>query len=90
MRILETKGDFILGQTSRDFVVINIKGTYENHSHFETKDGAKKCITLINKNIMPKSKFLRQAALRLLGRVKFLELREPKQKDKYYNKSCIR
>ena len=67
MRILETKGDFILGQTSRDFVVINIKGTYENHSHFETKDGAKKCITLINKS--ESTYFIRECLVEIISLV---------------------
>lgn len=66
-----------------DFIVIRIGGSYEQHGHFKTREGAEKIINLIKSNKLPKNKYFRDAAKRLLTEREFENLKEPK--PRYYN-----
>ena len=90
MRIVETYGDFKIGRTSRKFVLINCKGSYENHAHFVDLKGAKSCLNFKNNRIKPKNPYFREALIRLVGIDEFKTYRDEKTKPKYRNKARVR
>ena len=76
---------FTIKRTSHDYVVIRVNGTYEQHSHFRSKSGARKIIELLTHNKMPTKKYFITAAKRLLTEEEFDQLQGSK-KQKYYNR----
>ena len=83
-RVLEPKGRFNILQTSRDYVVVNTELKYENHAHMNKLEHAIILIKLIDKGILPHSKYWRTAARRLLDNKEYSQLRV-KKKEKYIN-----
>lgn len=76
------KSDFLVKQTSRDWVVLR-KGT-DKHGHFKTVEGCRKIIELICANKCPIKKYNRDCAKRLLTEEEFAALSVSK-KQKYKN-----
>lgn len=81
-------------KTCRDYVVIREGGEYSQHSHFKSINGAKKVISLIRDERLPKSYYLLTAAIRLVDdgeyRDKLISLRNVKKNKgikRYYNKN---
>lgn len=50
---------------NRDYTLINLKGKRENHGHFFKNDTCHLLIRLMRKQIVPKSKYLQNAVLRI-------------------------
>ena len=86
MRIVEVIGDFKICRTSRKYILINCKGGYENHAHFDSLKGAKYCLEFKEKKIKPKNQYFRDALIRLVGESEFLTYREESIKQKYKNR----
>jgi hypothetical protein len=57
--------DFKIINTCRNYVLVNKRGTKENHGHFKKPDTCHLMIKLIRKMEVPKSKYLQDAALRI-------------------------
>ena len=76
---------FTIKRTSHDYVVIRIGGTYDQHSHFRNKSGARKIIELLTHNQLPTKKYFKDAAKRLLTEEEYKQLKGGK-KQKYYNR----
>ena len=71
--------------TSRDIVVINTDiDDYKAHAHFADIRGALECINLINRGLLPKSKYYQTACKRLLTPERYEGLVE-RTKEKYIN-----
>lgn len=52
-------------QDSRGFVLINTEGEYENHGHLKKKKTCNLLIYLMERKIVPDSKYLRKTVLRV-------------------------
>ena len=74
-RIVCHKDNFIITEehSKRGYVVINTEGTYLNHAHIKKLSTCKMLISLIKKEIVPNSAFLRVSALRLSTNDKYTE-----------------
>ena len=71
--------------TSRDIVVINTDiDDYKAHAHFADIRGALECINLINRGLLPKSRYYQTACKRLLTQEQYEGLVE-RTKEKYIN-----
>lgn len=78
------KGRFTVIQTSTDFVVRNDKLDYAHHSHFTNLKGAKRCLDLIARRVLPQNEWWREALRRLLTEEEFEQL-QPNKRQAYYN-----
>lgn len=78
------KGRFTVLQTSTDYVVRNDRLDYEHHSHFHNLKGAKRCIDLITRQVLPSNAWWREALRRLLTEEEYLNL-QPNKRQAYYN-----
>lgn len=73
-----------------EYVLINLKGEYEAHGHFKTRDVCFLIIDLIKKKRVPKSKYLREAVLRISTDEKYKEkvvfkITKDKNRTRYFN-----
>lgn len=73
-----------------DYTLINLNGSYENHGHFRKESSCHLLIRLMRKGIVPKSKYLQDAVLRISTDEKYKEkvlAKQAKDKDKshYFN-----
>lgn len=84
MRIIDSIGHFKLAQTARGYIAINEQGGYENHAHFDSESGARQCLELIRKGLLPKSEYFKKAARRLIGDEGYCDLIDCK-KQRYIN-----
>lgn len=74
----------------RDYTLVNLKGEENNHAHVQKSDTCFLLIKLIKKQIVPKSKYLQDAALRLTTDDKYREKilnkqAKNKNKQQYFN-----
>jgi hypothetical protein len=72
------------------YILINKKGEYENHGHFKKKGTCFTMIKLIEDLKVPKSDYLREAALRISTNDKYkrdirIKIEKDKQKPNYVN-----
>lgn len=77
-------------KTGRDYTLINIHAEYSCHAHIQKVDTAFLLIRLIKKQIVPKSLYLQNAALRLTTDEKYKEKilnkqAKNKNKQQYFN-----
>lgn len=83
-KVIDIKGKFKILQTNRGFVISNIEGKYKQHSHFQKLSDIYKFIDILNKGLLPKSRYWKEAARRLLTEEEYDQLRD-KRKPKYVN-----
>ena len=77
--------EFKVIDTCRDAVVINTNiDDYKAHAHFADIRGALECINLINRGLLPKSRYYQTACKRLLTPERYEGLVE-RTKEKYIN-----
>lgn len=55
------------------------------HSHFFNRRAARRCLTYINKGILPDKPYFIESCHRLLSKKEFERLRPRKKKDDYFN-----
>jgi len=77
---------------SRDYIVSNINGTYENHGHFQKLSTCYTLIRLMRKKTIPRSTYLLEAARRITTDSKYREVltikqKKNKQRQRYFNPS---
>ena len=56
-----------------------------NHSHFFNRRAARRCLTYINKGVLPDQPYFVESCRRLLSKKEFERLRPQKKKAKYFN-----
>ena len=94
-RVIDQVGDYKILKASRSYIVKNVKGEYSNHGHFTQLKTCYLIIKLIRKRQVPRSKYLRGAALRIstdkdyVNKVK-RKIEKDRNKQKYINinKGC--
>ena len=77
---------------SRDYIVSNINGTYENHGHFQKLSTCYTLIRLMRKKTIPRSTYLLEAARRITTDPAYREAltikqKKNKQRQRYFNPS---
>lgn len=77
------RGYKICRLTDGSFIVINIRGEYENHAHINSLDSCFKLIKLIKEEAVPDSDYLLISAIRLVTNKKYLR----KLKEAHYGRS---
>ena len=75
---------------SRDYIVSNVNGKYENHGHFQKLSTCYTLIRLMQKKIIPRSTYLLEAARRITTDSKYREAltikqKKNKQRQYYFN-----
>ena len=83
-------GPYQVKKSKRDYILINTKGSYENHGHLKRFKTCKKVISLLKREIVPQSKYLRGTVLRVSTNEKYIEkvkikIEKDKQKQYYFN-----
>jgi len=84
MRVIDNIGKFTLARTQHNYIVINTEEDYKHHSHFKTENGARTFLELIGKGLLPRSRYFKEAARRLLCSEEYKGLMECR-KEKYIN-----
>lgn len=84
-----TKFDFRIVKDKDKWVVARKDDVYDHHAHFHRKDACYKLIRLIEKGLLPKETYFREAAKRLTSPEEFALLRD-KHKTQYYNHAKAR
>lgn len=80
-KILNSKGDYLL---------CNVNAEYKCHAHLKKADTCFLLMKLIRRQIVPKSRYLQEAALRVTtdeGYIKKIKRKQAKERNKlqYYN-----
>ena len=88
--LIYTDDNYKIIKSYRDYTLINLKGKKENHAHVQKSDTCFLLIKLIKKQIVPKSKYLQDAVLRLTTDEKYIEKilnkqAKNKNKQQYFN-----
>ena len=94
-RVVDQVGDYKILRASQGYIVKNLNGDYKNHGHFSQLKTCCLIIKLIQKRQVPRSKYLREAAIRIstnkdyVNKVKH-KIQKDKNKQKYINinKGC--
>jgi hypothetical protein len=82
--------EYRIQKGSRDYIVSNVNGKYENHGHFQKLSTCYTLIRLMQKKKIPRSAYLLEAARRITTDAKYkqtLELKQlkNKQRQRYFN-----
>lgn len=88
--MVDRHGDFIIFPYRDHHVIVNTKGSYENHTHIKKRDTCKMLIDLVCRKRVPKSMYLRSSAKRISRDEKYIENiniknEKDKNKQKYHN-----
>lgn len=83
-KVIDIRDNFKILQTGRDFIVANTHLKYKNHAHFRKLKDIYKFINIINKGLLPRSFYWKEAARRLLSVEEYGQLRD-KRKPRYVN-----
>lgn len=91
-KIVYHKGNYIITEehSKRGYIVINTEGTYDSHAHIKKFATCKMLLSLMEKNIVPDSAYLRISALRLSTDEKYRDkvlnkIEKDRNKQLYYN-----
>ena len=89
-RVVDVIGDYKILKTSRSYIVKNVKGEYSNHGHFRRLKTCYLIIKLIQTQQVPKSKYLREAAIRISTDIDYInkvkrKIEKDRDKQKYIN-----
>lgn len=94
-RVIDQVGDYKILKASRSYIVKNVKGGYDNHGHFKQLKTCYLIIDLIRKRQVPRSRYLRESALRISTNKDYInkvkrKIEKDKNKQKYINvnKGC--
>jgi hypothetical protein len=75
--------------SNRGYIVIRVNGSYEQHAHVSSMNGARLLINIIHKGMLPESDYLKTSCRRLLTDIEYSKLRRKKQRYVNVNK-CVR
>ena len=80
--------EYRIVKDKRGYVVINIKGEYDNHSHIKKESTCHLLIKLVKRKTLPRSNYLLEAARRISIDDKYIrdiEIKQSKEKHQYVN-----
>ncbi len=88
--IIYLDNDYRIVKGSRDYILANINGRYENHGHFACEEDCFEMVDLINRRIVPKCEYKREAAMRISTNIKYInkilnKIEKDRQKQRYHN-----
>lgn len=64
-KVVKRIKEFVILKDRRGYVVVNTRGSYDNHSHVKTEKTAELLINLINNRVVPNSPYLIESARRV-------------------------
>ena len=71
------------------FTVINLKGEHENHAHVKRKSTAELLCKLIKRKRVPRSKYLRESAIRISIDINYVnKVKRKIEKDREKRRYC--
>jgi hypothetical protein len=76
----------IIKDSNRGFIVKRLDGEYSQHAHVSTINGARQLINLIDRGLLPTSKYLQGSCSRLLTNDEYRSLKQKKQRYVNVNK----
>lgn len=82
--------DFKVVNSKNEYVLVNLNGEHRHHAHLKKADTCFLLMKLIRKKIVPQSKYLQEAAIRLSTDDDYIKKIRHKQeknrnKEQYYN-----
>ena len=91
-RVVGVIDEYKILQTSKDYIVVNTNGKYENHGHFKKLSTCYVIIRLIKRKTIPNKPFMLEAARRITIDEKYKEVltnkqKKNKQRQYYFNPS---
>lgn len=76
MRVVYVGRKFKVLRSKQDYIVVRHNNNFYNeHGHFKKLYGARECINLIEKGVLPKNEYYLQCAMRLLTADEFEKLK---------------
>ena len=89
-RVVGVIDEYRILQTSKDYIVINTNGKYENHGHFKKLSTCYVIIRLMKRKTIPNKPFMLEAARRITIDEKYKEVltnkqKKNKQRQYYFN-----
>ena len=89
-RVVGVIDEYKILQTSKDYIVVNTNGKYENHGHFKKLSTCYVIIRLIKRKTIPNKPFMLEAARRITIDEKYKEVltnkqKKNKQRQYYFN-----
>ena len=88
-RVVDQVGDYKILEASRSYIVKNVKGDYSNHGHFKQLKTCYLIIDLIRKRQVPRSKYLRESAIRISIDINYVnKVKRKIEKDRNKQRYC--
>lgn len=77
-------GNIKIKKVKNGYILYDVRGG-GNHSHFFNRRAARRCLTYINKGILPDQPYFVESCRRLLSKKEFERLRPQRKKERYFN-----
>ncbi len=77
-------GNIKIKKVKKGYILYDDRGG-GRHSHFFNRRAARRCLTYINKGILPDQPYFVESCRRLLPKKEFERLRPQRKKEKYFN-----
>lgn len=88
-RVIDQVGDYKILKASRSYIVKNVKGGYDNHGHFKQLKTCYLIIKLMQKRQVPRSKYLRESAIRISIDINYVnKVKRKIEKDRNKQRYC--
>lgn len=89
-RVVGVIDEYKILETSRDYIIVNTNGKYENHGHFKKLSTCFVLIRLLQRKTIPSKPFMLEAARRITIDEKYKEVlsnkqQKNKQRQYYFN-----
>ena len=89
-KVVYCSRDYKVLKCHKDYVLVNLKGEYENHGHFEKEKTCMSLIKWMRKGTVPKKPYLRQSVLIISTDEKYKEkvrvkIEKDAQRQYYFN-----
>lgn len=89
-KVVKRIGEFVILKDRKGYVVVNTRGSYDNHSHVKTEKTAELLVNLVRNKVVPNSPYLIESARRVTLDESYRVSLETKQgrlqnKPKYVN-----
>lgn len=87
---MDKKSDFKIIGSHGDYIVINTKGGYDNHTHIKNYNTCELLIKLVCRKIVPNKPYMRTSAKRISRNKKYIQnidnkIRKDKNRTQYIN-----
>lgn len=86
----DNPNDFKIFYDRGEYIVVNIKGKYENHAHLDSEGVCELLVKLVCKQIVPNKPYLRNSAKRITRSKRYIQkidnkINKDKNRQKYVN-----